>query len=287
MTEDRHSLCGPTPQRAEPVSPEQGASPLLEAITLQFGPAGRALAEPLSFTVQPSHCLVLLGPNGAGKTSLLRTLIGSLPPLAGQLRWQGCSMASLSAQERARQVAFAAPRTGDSQDFRVEEFVLLGRIGARGYFAQPGEEDRRQADLAIARMGLEAMRARRLGELSDGERQLAALARALAQRAQVLVLDEPAASLDPGRQAALLQLIGALVAEGQAVIMSTHDPNHALAVADEVLLWQQPGHIMWGDATTLLQADRLEDMYRAPVRWYQSAEGARVVGVGTTARRSA
>lgn len=266
---------------------ERASEPLLAANALEFGPAGCALAEPLSFTVQPAHCLVLLGPNGAGKTSLLRTLIGSLPPLSGQLRWRGRTMACLSAQERARMMAFAAPRTGDTEDFSVEEFVLLGRIGARGRFAQPGQEDRQQAGLAMTRMGLEAMRSRRLGELSDGERQLAALARALAQQAQVLVLDEPAASLDPGRQAALLELIGALVGEGQAVIMSTHDPNHAIAVADEVLLWQRPGRIIWGDARDLLQTDRLEEMYGVPVRWYQSESGARVVGVGAASRRSA
>jgi iron complex transport system ATP-binding protein len=252
---------------------------LLEVEGLEFGPAGRPLAAPLSFSLEAGRCLVLLGPNGAGKTSLLRTLIGSLPALAGSIHYNGRALSVLSPREVAATVAFAAPRSGDTQDFTVEQLVLLGRNGARGFFTQPRASDLAVVNQIIDRLELGSLRARRLGLLSDGERQLASIARALAQQAQVLVLDEPAASLDPGRQARLLDWVASLVAGGQAVILSTHDPNHALALADQVLIWQNPAQIIWGRTSELLKPERLEAMYGAPLRRYRADDGSAVLAV--------
>ena len=275
MTESPQPLRGPAPPAEEP---------LLAVTDLEFGPAGKPLAAPLSFSLEAGRCLVLLGSNGAGKTSLMRTLIGGLPALGGSIRWQGHALRSLSPRELAATVAFAAPRSGDTQDFSVEQLVLLGRIGARGLFAQPDAEDLSIVDSVIERMGLSGLRARRLGQLSDGERQLAGVARALAQQSRVLILDEPAASLDPGRQARLLEIVAQLIADGQAVILSTHDPNHALFIADELLLWQAPSTIVWGSAQALLEASRLEAMYGVPVRRHQTSEGEAVFAVGMRRR---
>lgn len=259
-------------------------TPLLAVTALRYGPAGRSLAAPLSFSLQAGRCLVLLGPNGAGKTSLLRTLIGSLPALSGSVHWQGRSVGALSARELAATVAFAAPKTGDIQEFNVEQLVLMGRLGARGALAQPDADDWRIVEQVIDRMGLAALRTRRVGSLSDGERQLAALARALAQQARTLILDEPAASLDLGRQARLLETVKSLVVDGQSVILSTHDPNHALAVADDVLLWDEPGRIIWGKADELVEPARLTAMYGEPVRWLRDTDGRTGLVVGTVRR---
>ena len=139
------------------IAPGGARPPLLEVDALRFGPGGRALAEPLSFSLEAGHCLVLLGPNGAGKTSLLRTLIGALPPVDGQVRWGGRALAELTERERAAQVAFAAPRTPDAADFTVEHLVLVGRVAARGLFAAPTAADRGQVDRALAQLGLERL----------------------------------------------------------------------------------------------------------------------------------
>lgn len=258
---------------------------VLEVRELEFGPAGHALSAPVSFELGAGRCLVLLGPNGAGKTSLLRTLIGSLEALAGSVRWKGRSIRALRGRELAAMVAFSAPRTGEVEDFSVADFVLLGRLGASPLFGQPRLEDLRQVEDALERMELSPLRERRMGELSDGERQLAAIARALAQQARVLVLDEPASSLDLGRQARLLDLVGSLISGGQSIILSTHDPNHALAVADEVLLWREPGRIEWGIASELLEPSRLSQMYGAPLSWYRSVDGSALVGPRSALRR--
>ena len=221
---------------------------------------------------------VLLGPNGAGKASLLRTLIGALPPLGGQVRWSGRTLAELSERERASRMAFAAPRPLDAADFTVEHLALLGRVAARGAFAAPTRADHDQVNRALAQVGLEALRHRTLAGLSDGERQLAQIARALAQEAGTLVLDEPAASLDWSRQCALMAMLGRLAGAGQAIVMSTHDPNHALALADQVLLWQPDGRIEWGPASQWLEPEALSRAYGVRIQLHHADDGSRVFG---------
>lgn len=257
----------------------ESAAPLLEVASLSFGPAGQALAEPLSFTLDCGRCLVLLGPNGAGKTSLMRTLMGALPALGGSIRWGGRMLDGMTDRERASMMAFAAPRQVDESAFTVEHLTLLGRMAARGVWARATAADHDRVAEALALLGLERLRNRVLAQLSDGERQLAQIARALAQDAQALILDEPAASLDLARQASILATVRKLLEGGRAVVLSTHDPNHALAIADQVLLWEPAGRITWGPASQLLQAVTLSSAYGVEVRRYCADDGAMLFGL--------
>jgi iron complex transport system ATP-binding protein len=241
--------------------------------------ATQALGAALARVLQPGLTIYLHGELGAGKTSLLRTLIGALPPVDGQVRWGGRALAELTERERAAQVAFAAPRTPDAADFTVEHLVLVGRVAARGLFAAPTAADREQVDRALAQLGLERLGHRVLADLSDGERQLAQIARALAQGASALVLDEPAASLDWSRQRVLMATLRSLAGRGQAIVLSTHDPNHALALADQVLLWQPDGRIHWGPAAELLRPETLSKTYGVPVQLHVAEDGSRVFGI--------
>ncbi len=251
---------------------------LLAVEGLQFGPEGVALTGPTTFRVAHGEILAVLGPNGVGKTTLFRTLLGLLPPVAGRVLWGASPVASLAARELSRCVAYVPQSAGAAFDFTVEQYVLLGRLGMHGPMSAPGSEDRAVATDAIERLGLGALRSRRLSQTSGGERQLAALARALAQQAGALILDEPAASLDIANQVRVLDTLAALAGQGLAIVYSTHDPNHALRAGDQALLLtpdDQPRH---GAVDALIEPGALSRTYGTPIEQARTGAGGRVLG---------
>jgi len=254
--------------------------PLLEVESLRFGPAGVALTAPLDLRLAAGEILAVLGPNGAGKTTLFRTILGLLEPVAGRVAWNGRDVRSLSASELARHAAYVPQSPGAAFDFTVEQYVRLGRLGQLGALRAPGAQDRVAADEAITRLGLAGLRGRPLSRLSGGERQLAAVARAVAQHPRALVLDEPAASLDIGNQALVLDMLARLAREGLAIVYSTHDPNHALATATHVLLLSRGGEVLYGSPATLLEASVLARAYGTPIEEASTAGGRRIVAAG-------
>jgi iron complex transport system ATP-binding protein len=250
---------------------------LLAVEDLQFGPEGVALTGPTTFSLGRGEILAVLGPNGAGKTTLFRTVLGLLPPVAGGVLWGARPVASLAAHELSRCVAYVPQSAGAAFDFTVEQYVLLGRLGIHGPMSAPGSEDRTVASDAIERLGLGALRSRRLSQTSGGERQLAALARALAQQAGALILDEPAASLDIANQVRVLDTLVALAGQGLAIVYSTHDPNHALRAGDEALLLtpgEQPCH---GPVEALIEPGALSRTYGTPIEQASNSAGGRVL----------
>jgi iron complex transport system ATP-binding protein len=149
--------------------------------------------------------------------------------------------------------------------FTVETVVLMGRTAHGNLFSRPSAHDRKIAAQNLARFGIEALTARPYTMISDGERQLVLLARALAQEPRFVVLDEPTASLDFGNQGKVMREIRALAASGHGVLFTTHDPNHALRAADRAVLMRDGQRIAEGPVTSVLTRERLEDLYRAPI----------------------
>jgi iron complex transport system ATP-binding protein len=203
---------------------------------LAFGYPGRTVGEAASFALTPGEVLCLLGPNGGGKSTLLKTVLGLLSPLAGTIRFDGEDMAGWDPRRRALAFGYV-PQTGAGQfAFTVAEMVLMGRTAHRSAFAAPSAADRAITDAALAALGIAPLADRDWLKISGGERQLALIARALAQQPQVLVLDEPTANLDFGNQVRVLAEIGKLAKQGLAVIFATHHPEHAFACADRVAI---------------------------------------------------
>lgn len=211
------------------------------------------------------EALALLGPNGGGKTTLLKTLLGLLPPLAGDVTLHGKPLGEFSARERARIIAYVPQVHHGTFAFPVESVVLMGRTAHGSIFARPSANDRRIAAQAMERFNIFRLAERPYTEISGGERQLVLLARALAQEPRFVVLDEPTAALDFGNQGKVLQEIRALTRSGLGVLFTTHDPNHALRASDRAYLLRDGGVIAGGDSAAILTRENLEKLYAAPV----------------------
>lgn len=215
-----------------------------------------SLYSPISFCCSPGETLAVLGANGRGKTTLLHTLIGAQPRLSGKID--------------CRHTVGFVPQSFVSPDYSVFDSVLMGRAPGVGAFSIPGPEDEAIALDALKTMGLEALAERNINTLSGGQRQLVLIARALAMQCRILILDEPTAALDIYNQSRVLSLIRRL-SRGQniSIIFSTHDPYHALRIADSVLLLLPDCRWLFGKKEDVLTEENLRAAYGVPIRQVQ------------------
>lgn len=195
------------------------------------------IVDGLDLSVRAGQMVCLIGPNGAGKSTLLKALCGALEPLSGTLRVAGKNPSRMRPGELASAMALVFNERPANLGIRVEELVALGRLPHTGAFGHLGSRDHQAIGEAMESTGCMPLRGRRFGELSDGERVRVQLARALAQDAPLLLLDEPTAHLDWPYRISLCCLLRRLAREhGKAVFFSTHELDLALQVADQWVL---------------------------------------------------
>jgi len=243
---------------------------MLQASALSVGYGSRCIGQGFELTLAPGQVLALLGPNGGGKTTLLKTLLGLLPPLAGSLQLDGQPLARLDARQRARRLAYVPQSSAAVFAYTVADLVLMGRSAHAGLLARPSAQDHAAVAAALARMGIAHLAQRPATLVSGGERQLALIARALAQQAGFVVLDEPTASLDFGNQGKVLRELRTLADQGLGVLFSTHDPNHARRRADAAWLIRDGRTLASGPVAAVLQQATLQQLYQAPVDHVQA-----------------
>src|SRR3954463_1610899 len=209
---------------------------ILEAQSLAFGFPGRTIGRDVSFSLGAGDVVCVLGPNGGGKTTLFRTVLGLLEKHSGSIKLEGRPIESLSRNEIARLIGYVPQGHSGYFAYTVREFVLMGRTAHVGVFSSPSRNDHDVASRMLGSLGIAHLADRPVTEVSGGERQLALVARALAQEPRLLLLDEPTASLDFGNQVHVLQKISALAASGISILFSSHDPDHAFLTSQRVLL---------------------------------------------------
>lgn len=216
----------------------------------------------LSLEIPEGKVTAIIGPNGCGKSTTLKALSRILP-YKGNVTFKGKEMSSISQREFAKYLAILTQSPQAPSDLTVNDLVEMGRFPHRSFLGRGGKDDQEHVKWALAQTGVTGMRNRLLNTLSGGERQRAWIAMALAQRPEVLLLDEPTTYLDICHQLEIMQLIIRLNQElGLTVVMVVHDLNHAIMYADHVVVVKAGKLVTSGAPREIITADLLADVFR-------------------------
>lgn len=218
----------------------------LQVENLHFSYGEREVLKGISFSAEYGQFLSVLGPNGVGKSTLFRCLLGLLPASQGSVAVDGREIRDMNAAELSRKMAYIPQSHNPVFNFSVLDMVLMGTTSQVGRFAVPGREQIRLAEAALERLGVAHLRDRGCGNISGGERQLILIARAIAQKARILVMDEPSANLDFGNKLRVMKTVKSLTNDGYTVIQSTHDPDQAYLYSDKILALYDGRVLAWG-----------------------------------------
>ena len=254
--------------------------PILKSVDLSIGyrdrkTQDREVARNLNLKLHRGRFVCLLGPNGTGKSTLIRTLGGLQANLDGEIYLQGNAMASLTPQSRAKQISLVLTGNLPMGIFSVYSMVALGRHPHTRWNGSLTNNDQVKIDWAIRTVKAESLTERHLGELSDGERQKVMIARALAQEALVMLLDEPTAFLDVVRRMELMHTLRDLAHEQNlAILLSTHDLELALQNSDELWLLSEDGHIITGAPEALALSGKLGGIFESQEMKWDSDHGS-------------
>lgn len=268
--------------KAPTLDEKDPGAPVLDAAPRMAGAFCRQRGCNFAFgdvVVRAGELACILGANGSGKTTTLRAILGFVSPTQGDVLVEGTSTLGLSDLARARIFAYVPQASEPPFPYLVKDVVMLGRTPHLRGSQVPGTRDEKVARNAMARMGILDIAERPFTQLSGGQRQLVLIARALAQEPRVLVMDEPTASLDFGNQLHVLTQARELARDGMTVLMVTHDPDHALAFADRVVLVVNGLVTAEGAPDSVLTDAVLSQVYRTPVHV------ARVAGTGWCEQR--
>ncbi len=219
-----------------------------------------ALAD-VDLELLPRELLVVIGPNGSGKSTLLRLLAGLLAPQQGEVLLEGQALSSLPPRERARRLAVVPQSLASLPEVTVETFVLGGRYARIDRFRGATARDLRAVGYALAACDVDGLQRRRLADLSGGQRQRVLVARALAQEAGILLVDEPTAALDLEHQVRVFELLARLADNDRAVLVVTHDVNLASQFADRVVLLDAGAVVAAGTPAQVLTREVLSPVY--------------------------
>ncbi len=246
----------------------------LSAAGLGWEAGGRGILIDIDVELGDRECMAVVGPNGAGKTTLLRVMAGLLEPSSGALSWKTIPYDQISRKDLARRIAYVPQSRPLRVPLTVEHLVLLGRYPYLSAFRlAPSQSDFEVVQQSLELTGMEKLRRRQLETLSGGERQSAYIAAALAQEAEILILDEPTAHLDPSHQRQIAALLLRLKRErGLAILVATHDLNFASLIADRILALRSGSAVACEPPADLLRPGRLSDIFDAPFSVVRSGD---------------
>lgn len=229
-------------------------------------PNSNVILDDVSFNILENHSYTILGRNGAGKTTLLRCMLNELNNYNGEIELDGKSVKTLKERELAKLVAYVSQNNDCTFDYTVFEYVLMGTASNISLFSSPGKFEEELVNTALKKLKIEDFKDRKFNELSGGEKQKVMIARAIVNNPKIILFDEPCSHLDYEGQLQILSIIKELVDEGYSVILTTHDPNHALMLDDKVLLFKKDGKIELGETKDIVSEEKLKEVYDKDIK---------------------
>ncbi|MBR6444189.1 MAG: ABC transporter ATP-binding protein [Firmicutes bacterium] len=238
----------------------------LSDIDFTYPGSTRQILKKVSFDLAEGQIMEILGPNGAGKSTLLNCMAGLLKPHAGTIELDGRDLSKMSPKEIASLVAYVPQNHTPSFGYRVKDFVIMGVAPKLGIFGKPSAEDEKNCMEVLEELGIDHLAERSYLEISGGERQQAMIARELVQDPKVILFDEPTAHLDYGNQHRMLKLIRSMSRKGYAVVITTHNPDHALLLKDRAGILDKEGHMTCGPSEEIITEESLSKVYDCDLR---------------------
>lgn len=246
--------------------------PIIEVKNLSFGYDQHDVFHDINFRVRKGEIFSLLGPNGCGKTTLLDCVLGLLKPRSGSILINRTNITNIRPEYLAKQIAYVPQSHEKTFPYKVIDIVLMGRASYIGLFSSPSDEDMSIAEEALKLVGISRLKDRRYTHLSGGEAQLVMIARALAQKTPLVVMDEPTAHLDFKHELVIMETIVGLVKEtGLAILMATHFPNHAFYfennnIPTRVAMMNKGNFLAVGNPSEVLTEQNLKSLYNINAR---------------------
>ena len=237
----------------------------IEVKNLNFSYGNRQVLHDISFTASSGEFLSILGPNGVGKSTLFRCVLGLLSGYTGTVSIDGTDVRSFSVREMAKHIAYIPQSSHPIFNYSVSDIVLMGRTSGLGTFRSPKKKDVEICQWAMEKVGISHLALRCFHRLSGGEQQLVLIARALVQKAPVLMLDEPTANLDFGNQLRVLEQARSLAREGYTVIQTTHHPEQSYLFSDRILTIQNGRVLKEGTPEEVLTEETIQALYGVDV----------------------
>jgi iron complex transport system ATP-binding protein len=242
-------------------APKDSQEALLNVEQLRFSYGAKEILKGVSLSVTAGRLRGLLGPNGSGKTTLFKCCLGFLKPQSGFIKIGQKNLEELGPKGLAAKVAYVPQEHHPSFPYSVREMVEMGRTPHRGLLPILSKRDHEAVALALDRVGLSGLASENYGHLSGGQRRLVLVARALAQEAEIMFLDEPTSSLDFSNQLIVWETVRAIASQGLGVVICCHDPNHILWFCDEVAALKNGKILADGPTGSTINRELLQTLY--------------------------
>ena len=232
---------------------------IVKNLTFTYGT--RPILKDVSFELATNELVAVLGPNGVGKSTLFKCILGLLRQYEGEIHINEFNAKKITEKELSRQIAYIPQSHNPVFNFSVFDMVLMGTTGQVSSVSSPGPKERQKVMDCLDRLGIQHLYNRSYTFISGGERQLVLIARAMAQNAKIMIMDEPTANLDYGNQIRVLEQIKSLSKEGYTIILSTHNPDQSYLYADRILAIYDGKLIADGNPKDVITTELIRTLY--------------------------